>query len=139
MSSRQKKYPNTDTFEYYNTNPKGKLTTDCVARAISTALEQTWEYTVIDLAQFAIETGYDTHDPKGYGKYLESKGWTKQKQPRKANNNKYTGKEFCKIFKGTCVANIGGGHVVCVRDGKVFDTWDSTEYTIGNYWTQSGL
>ena len=139
MSSRQKKYPNTDTFEYYNANPKGKLTTDCVARAISTVLEQTWEYTVIYLAQFTIETGYDTHDPKGYGKYLESKGWTKQKQPRKTNNNKYTGKEFCKIFKGTCVANIGGGHVVCVRDGKILDTWDSTEYTIGDYWTQSGL
>lgn len=34
MSSRQKKYPNTDTFEYYNANQKGKLTTDCMARAI---------------------------------------------------------------------------------------------------------
>lgn len=25
MSSRQKKYPNTDTFEYYNAKPKRKI------------------------------------------------------------------------------------------------------------------
>lgn len=135
MSSRQKKYPNTDTFEFYNVNPSGKYTTDCVARAISTAFGQPWGHTVMELAKFAVETGYDTHDPKGYGAYLEHHGWVKNKQPRKPNNKKYTGKEFCKEFKGTCVANIGGGHVVCISDGKAFDTWDCTEYTIGNYWT----
>lgn len=80
---------------------------------------------------------YYIHTPKGYGKYLESKGWTKQRQPRKINNNgKYTGKEFCKIFKGTYVANIGGRHVVCIQNGKAYNTWDSTEYTIGNYWAK---
>lgn len=42
MSNRQKKYPNTDTFEFYNANPSGKYTTDCVARAISAAFGQPW-------------------------------------------------------------------------------------------------
>ena len=58
------------------------------------------------------------------------------KQPRKANNKKYTGKEFCKKHNETCVANIGGHHVVCIKNGKVHDIWDSTDGCIGNYWVK---
>ena len=59
------------------------------------------------------------------------------KQPRKSDNTKYIGKEFCKMFKGTCVANIGGHHIVCIKDGKVHDIWDSTDGCIGNYWIKT--
>ena len=69
-------------------------------------------------------------------KYLTSKGCIKMKQPRKSDNTKYTGKEFYKIFNGVCVANIGGNHVVCIKNGKVHDTWDSTDGCIGNYWVK---
>ena len=81
-----------------------------------------------------MSTGYDLCDVKCFSKYLENKGWKKQKQPWKENNKKYTGKEFVKIFKGVCVANIGAGHTVCIKDGNVLDIWDSTEGCIGNYW-----
>ena len=124
----------TSTFQYYNANPKGKKTTDCVVRAICTALDQTYEQTVKDLTEFWIKTGYDCHDDKCYGKYLELKGFVKMKQPRKADNKKYTGKEFVKTFKGVCVAHIGAHHVVCIKDGKVLDIWDSTDGCIGTYW-----
>lgn len=127
---------NTNTFEFYNANPKGKRTTDCVVRAICTALDQPYEQTVRELVDLWLKTGYEMSETKGFGKYLESKGWKKQKQPRKPDNTKYTGKEFVKIFKGTCVANIGGHHVACIKDGKVFDIWDSTGGCVGNYWTK---
>ena len=68
---------------------------------------------------------------------MELKGWTKMRQPRKRNNTKYTGKEFCEIFKGVCVANIGGNHTVCIKNGKVYDIWDSTDGCIGNYWVKN--
>ena len=137
MASRQQRYPDTKTFTYYNANPKGRITGDCTFRAICTALGQTWEQTVMEMAELSCKTGYAINDTKGIAKYMELKGWTKMKQPRKANNTKYTGEEFCKIFKGTCVANIGGNHVVCIKNGKVYDTWDSTDGCIGNYWVKA--
>lgn len=125
---------NTTTFEYYNANPKGKKTCDCVVRAICTALDQSYEQTVRELTELWLQTGYHISDVKCYGKYLETKGWIKQKQPRKSDNTKYIGKEFVRIFKGTCIANIGGHHTICIKGGKVLDIWDSADGCIGNYW-----
>jgi hypothetical protein len=136
MASRTIKYPETETFTYYNANPKNRITGDCTFRAVCTALEQTWEETVMDMARFSCESGYAINDKKGIERYMESKGWKKHKQPRKTDNTKYTGKEFCKVFKETCVAMIGGHHVVCIKNGKVHDIWDSTGKCIGNYWTK---
>ena len=116
--SREQKYPDTKTFTYYNANPKNRITGDCTFRAICTALGQSWEQTVMEMAELSCKTGYALNDTKGIAKYMELKGWTKMKQPRKLNNTKYTGKEFCKIFKGVCVANIGGNHTVCIKNGK---------------------
>lgn len=136
MARREDKYPNTKTFTFYNANPKGKYTCDCVARAVCTALNEPYETVIREMVEMSIKTGYEYTDTKCIDKYLQSKGWTKMKQPRKANNTKYTGKEFHKVFKGVCVANIGGHHIVCIKGGKVYDTWDSTDGCIGNYWVK---
>lgn len=137
MATRQEKYPNTSTFTYYNANPKGRITCDCVARAISTALDESYEQVLMEMFKMQVESGYEYTDKKGIENYMKSKGWTKMRQPRKADNTKYIGKEFCKMFKGTCVANIGGQHIVCIKGGKVYDTWDSTDGCIGNYWIKT--
>lgn len=134
--TREQKYPDTKTFTYYNANPKNRITGDCTFRAVCTALGQTWEQTVMEMAELSCKTGYALNDTKGIAKYMELKGWVKMKQPRKSDNTKYTGKEFCEIYKGTCVANIGGHHVVCIKNGKVHDIWDSTDGCIGNYWVK---
>lgn len=136
MATRTQKYPETKTFTYYNANPKNRITGDCTFRAVCTALGQTWEQTVMEMAELSCKTGYAINDKKGIEKYMELKGWTKMKQPKKRDNTKYTGKEFCKTFKGTCVANIGGHHIVCIKNGKVYDIWDSTDGCIGNYWVK---
>ena len=136
MASRKQKYPDTETFTYYNANPKGKITCDCVVRSICTALNQDYVDTLKELVELSIQTGYEHTDKKCIEKYMALKGWKKMKQPRKSNNTKYTGEEFCKIYKGTCVANIGGNHIVCIKNGKVHDIWDSTGGCIGNYWVK---
>lgn len=127
---------NTDTFEYYNANPKNKRTSDCVVRALCTAMGQSYEQTLFELTEFALSTGYFVNDVKCYGKYLESKGWIKNKQPHKPDNTKYTGKEFVKNISNTCIAHIGTHHIVCIMDGKIKDIWDSSNGKIGNYWTK---
>ena len=74
---RTKKYPETTTFHYYNANSKNRITGDCTFRAICTALGQTWEETVVEMAMLSCETGYAVNDTKGVEKYMEKKGWIK--------------------------------------------------------------
>ena len=76
--TRQERYPETSTFHYYNANPKNRITTDCVIRAICTAHDQDYNHTVMELAEMQCKTGYDSGDAKLYDKYLQSKGWAKQ-------------------------------------------------------------
>lgn len=145
---RQDKYPETSTFHYHNANPKNRYTTDCVIRAISTALGLTYHEVVFEMAGIQVRTGYDMSEKKCIDLYLQSKGWVKHNQPRKVDNTKYTGKEFCKKLSKdimavgkSVIANIGGHHIVCIKEvglhgHKVWDTWDSTDGCIGNYWTK---
>ena len=141
---RQEKYPETSTFHYHNANPKNRATGDCVFRAISVALNQSWEQTVMEMAEMSCKTGFAINDTKGIAKYLESKGWVKHPQPRKWDNTKFTGEEWCRElwqnYRGCgyqrMVANIGGHHTVAIIGFKVWDTWDSTDGCIGNYWVK---
>ena len=145
---RQQKFPDTPTFHFYNANPKNKITGDCVIRALSTAMGESYETVYRELFEFSLKCGYMLNSKECYDKYLVSKGWIKQKQPRKDNNTKYTGKEFCEqlqedpwIFTGKeydfnarIIAKIGGHHIIAIIDGKVHDIWNSTGGCIGNYW-----
>lgn len=138
--NRQNKYPDTNTFNWHNANPHNKITTgDCVIRAISTALDLPWEQVYRDLVDIGIKYGYMPNDLKTYGRYLESKGWKKHRQPRKYNGTKYTGAEFCEEFGSpyrNIIAHIGGHHIVAIVNAKVYDTWNSTQGCIGNYWSE---
>lgn len=147
--TRQQKYPETSTFRFHNANPRNRITTDCVIRAISTATNIPYNQVVMELAALQCKTGYDDGDAKLYDQYLRSKGWVKRPQPRKPDGTKFTGKEFCleaskriELFDRNIVANIGGGHVVCIKSNtfyeghKIYDIWDSSDGCIGNYWIQ---
>lgn len=147
--TRQEKYPDTRTFHFYNANPKNKFTGDCVVRALCVAMDKSYEDVYRELLEHALKTGYSVCSTENYDRYLQSHGWFKQKQPRKLDNTKYTGKEFCEEVQNNCartgaeparaVANIGGHHVVAIVDGKVWDTWNSTDGCIGNYWVRGDL
>lgn len=148
MTRRQEAYPNTNTFTFKNVNPKNRITGDCTFRAIANAMDKPWCEVVMEMAEFSCKTGYAINDKKGIERYLKEQGWEKQKQPRKANNTKYTGEEFCKMIQGKridkmdktiktskrIVAMIGAHHIVAIIDGKVEDIWDSTGGAVGNYW-----
>lgn len=139
---RQKKFPETNTFHYYNANPKNRISGDCVIRALCTAMQKPYKDVYKELFDFSLQTGYILNDKKCFERYLKSKGWVKHKQPRKTNNCKYTGKEFCcKLSTSNngmrhIIANIGGHHIVAIIDFKIWDIWDSTDGCIGNYWTK---
>lgn len=144
--TREQKYPETRSFHYYNANPKNRKGGDCAVRAICTALDQSWETTVREMTEIGLMHGFLVNDRNTIDKYLKSRGWVKHSQPRKSDNTKYTGKEWCVelqepfnnklYFEDRIIANIGGHHMVAIIDGKVNDIWDSTDGCIGNYWTK---
>lgn len=150
-----KKIPKeTSTYHFYNANPKDRRTGDCVIRAIATATDKTWEEVLQGLTEIALKYKIMPNDEKCYDRYLASLGWRKEKQPRKEDNTKYTGSEFCELLDSdyceyainyqsstdTIIAHIGGHHIVCIKihdyEHKAFDIWDSTSKTIGKYWTR---
>lgn len=134
--TREQKYPDTETFRYFNANPKNRKGGDCVVRAVAAALGQSWEQTVREMTEVGIKCGFVLNDKYTYDKYLQKKGFVKARQPVKADGTKYKGYEFCKeLAKGKrIVANIGTHHVVAIIDGKVHDIWNSDDGAIGNYW-----
>lgn len=132
---RQEKYPDHEHFTFYNANPHNRITSDCVIRALSTALDIPYNQVVMDMARLQCETGFDPSTPKTYTKYLERHGWIKCIQPRHHDNTKYTVKEFVDQHPtGTYLINMAG-HITALKDGKIYDIWDCYKYgkKIGNY------
>ena len=140
----------TKYFTYYDANPKHKKTGDCVIRALATAMRKSWDEVLTDLYNYALKYKQMLNDDALYKKYLKDNGWIMLKQPRKYDNTKYTGIEFCeelqdgssfKYDDNLCIdevdniiAHIGGHHIVAIIDGKITDTWNSSGGCIGNIW-----
>ena len=138
---REEKYPNTDVYKFHNENPRGRITGDCTFRAVALATGKTWAEVVREMAEMSIESGYAINDKKGIETYMKTLGWTKCPQPRKADNTKYTGKDWCKYWRKKfgdkpCIMKIGGHHVTAIKNGKIHDIWDCSGKCVGNYWTK---
>ena len=139
----------TQYFTYYDANPKGKKTGDCVVRALATAMNKSWDEVLTDLYTYALKYKQMLNDDTLYKKYLKDNGWIILKQPRKYDNTKYTGFEFCEELQecgfkyddnisidetDNIIAHIGGHHIVAIINGKINDTWNSSNGCIGNIW-----
>lgn len=121
-------------YHYYNCNIRRKITDDCVIRAICSSTGDSWDKTIRELTEYAIKTGYMLTTPECYGKYLEDRGYIKQKQPMHKNGTKIRFKEFTKKFDGHAIAHCGKGHITYVADNSTWDIWDVSDEIVGNYW-----
>ena len=106
-------------------------------------MDKTWDEVFNSLYNIATKYKLMMNDPKCYTRYLKEEGWIKQKAPRKVDNTRYTGREFCelipdeeKVYTLNVIANIGTHHITAIIGGKIYDTWDCSAGKIGNYWTQ---
>lgn len=120
-------------FVFYNPNPINNRVGDCTVRAISKALNQSWETTFIGL----VLEGYMLCDMPSanhvWGAYLKRNGFVRDVLPNTCRDC-YTVADFCKDHPaGTYILAIDG-HVVCVCDGKFYDTWDSGNEIPIYYW-----
>lgn len=116
-------------YVYLNLNPKGKLTGDCVKRAISKAANMDYMEVSRELNRYKKVTGaksfnsdYNPH------KYVENvlKG-KKLSFPAIKGQKRMNGERFCKTFpKGSYILTMAG-HWSCCVDGIIYDTWDCSE------------
>ena len=112
-------------YSYYNSNPYKIRVGDCVIRAISKALNQSWEDTYIDLTIQGYLLGDLLSSNAVWDAYLKSKGFKRHIVPNDCPEC-YTIEDFCNEHpKGTYIIGTGT-HAVCVEDGCVFDTWNSS-------------
>ena len=115
---------------YYNANPSGKATGDCVIRAISTITGLPWRTVHWDLAMISNDEYQMMDDNPIWHEYLSWLGF----KIRPISWPCAQISQFCRCFpEGRYILGTGK-HVVAVIDGNYYDTWDSgNEYAVF-YW-----
>ena len=104
-------------YRYYNANPLNNNIADCTVRAISTAQGKTWDETYVELSKLAQKEGMLFSDVEFIERYLD------KRYPRECHYSKTVG-EFMKEFpRGTYLITIPG-HITCVKNGVLLDTFD---------------
>lgn len=112
-------------YVHYQPNPKRNNVGDCVIRALSLVLNQSWDDTYLDLA---IVYGFAIKDMPSanyvWGAYLKDKGFKRQAIPNTCPDC-YTVKDFCDDHPHGIYILATGSHVVAVSHGDYYDSWDS--------------
>lgn len=115
-------------YSYFNANPYKNRVGDCVIRAISKALNQSWTQTYVDLSLQGYLMGDLLSSNAVWNAYLKGKGFTRDIVSNDCPEC-YTIEDFCNEHpKGTYIIGTGT-HCVVVQDGCVFDTWNSSGET----------
>lgn len=113
-------------WKYYNPHPFKNRIGDCVIRALSKALNQTWEKTYADLSIRGFVKCDLPNADIVWGKYLIEKGFRRYLIPDDGFGD-YTIEDFVYEHpKGIYVVSMPGKHVVTVADGIIYDTWNSS-------------
>ena len=111
-------------WEYYNPNPAGRMVGDCSVRAVSAALDLSWDEAFDLLAHNAREMCDMPSSDAVIGSVLRQHGFVRSIIPSSCPDC-YTVGDFAADFaRGTYVLGTGQ-HSVCVRDGVIYDSWDS--------------
>lgn len=115
-------------YSYYNPNPHGKRVGDCVVRAISKALNQSWEDTYLDLTIQGYIMGDLLSSNAVWKVYLKDKGF-KMDVISDDCPECYTIEDFCDEHPQGVYVIGTGSHAVCVIDGVYYDSWQSGDET----------
>ena len=122
-------------FIFANPNPQKNLTGDCVIRAISIASGRSWDDVFIDLMVQSYMMKDIPSANHVWGAYLHGQGYSRKVIPNGCPDC-YTIADFTKDYpKGTYILHTGT-HVVAVKDGNYFDTWDSGNEIPIFYWKE---
>lgn len=121
------------SFVKVNPNPYGRVTGDCVIRAITIAQDRSWDDIYLALSVQGFEIGDWGNSNDVWGSYLKQQGYKRNVIPN-ACPDCYTVRDFAEDHKrGTFILSTGT-HVVTIIDGDYYDAWDSGNEVPIYYW-----
>lgn len=124
-------------WEYYQPNPCGRTVGDCSVRAISKALNSSWEEAYDLITEFGRNMCDMPSSDSVWGAVLRKYGFYRKSIPNVCPNC-YTVDDFCRDYPvGVYVLGFGG-HVATVVDGILYDSWDSSKEIPIYFWYRKG-
>lgn len=117
-------------WKYYNANPLGNNVSDCTIRAISAAEEKTWDETYEELSRLAQKDGILLDDVDFIEDYLD------KRYLRQCHYSKTVG-EFAEEHKKGRYLITMQGHISCIIDGNIIDTFDCSDRRMWCAWRVS--
>ena len=112
-------------FSHYNPNPQGNRVGDCVVRAVSKAVDKSWEDTYIELTIQGYIMGDLLSSNGVWGAYLRANGFDRGVVSADCPDC-YTVADFANEQDSGVFVVGTGTHAVCIVDGVIFDAWDSS-------------
>ena len=120
-------------FVEYNPNPTLRRVGDCAVRAVAAALGIDWETAYALIAANGFQMGDLPSSDSVWGSVLRQNGFYRAAIPNSCPDC-YTAEDFAKDNpKGIFVLGFGG-HVATIRDGRLYDSWDSSREVPQFYW-----
>lgn len=120
-------------WRYFNENPAGRNVGDCAVRAVAVALGIDWETAFLKIAKAAFQMGDMPSSNSVWGAVLRKEGFYRSAIPNTCPDC-YTAEDFAVEHpRGVYVLGFGN-HVATVRDGYIYDSWDSTKEIPQYYW-----
>lgn len=119
----------------YNPSPVGRNVGDCAIRAVAKALNTDWETAYAMIALNGYLMGDMPSSNAVWGAVLRQEGFKRYAIPNKCPDC-YTLDDFAKDHpKGVFVVGTGN-HVATIKDGLIWDSWDSSKEIPIYYWTK---
>lgn len=118
---------------YFNPNPVGRNVGDCSVRAIAKAIGTDWEKAFVLLAANAYSMGDMPSSNSVISSVMRKNGFYRSIIPDSCPDC-YTAEDFCQDNPhGTYVLGFGS-HVAAVKDGDLYDSWDSSKEIPQYFW-----
>lgn len=112
------------SFRHYNPNPDHNRVGDCTVRALSEALGMSWEDTYwLICGEGALQYDMPSGDAV-WGAVLKMAGFQKRTIPDTCPAC-YSVRQFADDHPQGVYVVVVASHVLTVRDGDYYDTWDS--------------
>lgn len=117
----------------YNPNPVGRMVGDCAVRAVSAALDVDWETAYAKIALNGFLMGDMPSSDSVWGAVLREHGFSRSSISNTCPNC-YTVEDFI-IDHPLGIYVLGfGGHTATVKDGLLYDSWNSLQEIPQYYW-----
>lgn len=125
-------------YKEYNPNPIGLRVQDCAIRAVAKALDVDWETAYLKLMINGFQMGDLPSANNVWAAVLRQAGFYRQAIPNTCPDC-YTAEDFCNDHPYGTYVLCFDGHVATVKDGDLYDSWNSSNLVPQYFWYKGDL